>query len=799
MRLFTQRVTEKLASLPPLIVICAIATFLSPSGHAQDNVLKDLSERCHNEMQRVNGAENKKCPTNIKDPNYRTCIAKASATSTKAYETCMGGTPQGACAGREFSNTSRSGVEGLLARYCALRQCGYSSEQVAALDLTKGRMVGGSGAGAIAVPNGFKWSCPGDAQPQQNAQATSSTTAAANMGSCKSSPSFKSAGWKCSDLKGQVSQFDKYNIPANERFCTSSQIDTLVAANDVATCSNIVEQGEAVIKKYRDADAAVDMGNCKASPKFGNTGWNCAALAGHLTVFNELGVPASERICTEAQIRTLIARKNDGICSNVVSQGEAILKPYRDRAAAAKAAAELAALQPKIDMGKCKPAAGIDSKGWDCRQVMGMFDDYAKYNVPVAEQLCTKEQATALVTARSDANCGNVVVQTNNLIDKYKKNAAAAAAAAAEAAKPKVDMGNCKASPKFANRGWDCNALKGQESQFEPLGIPAAERICTPAQIEALAATKDAAVCSNVVEQREAVLNAYRNKAKAAREAFMGKCKPAAGFENTGFACSAVNAFLAEAVKYQVPEENRICSPEQAKELIAANNDGHCSNVARQIAAATKRHRESPAAAPKPAAQGATTTTATTTAPQAQSNKPPVQSTASATPIDMGNCKPVAGVVVGGWNCSHLTYPFENEYKTLNIPASEQLCSRAQADALVAAKNTANCGNVVAQLDAIFTKYRAKAKSANTMTINSASYGKNCPNAKNADVTSKVKGSCDGKEKCAYTVSAGVLGDTASGCAKAFEVEYTCPAKGTRKLNLAAEANNKIADLDCNK
>ena len=96
-------------------------------------------------------------------------------------------------------------------------------------------------------------------------------------------------------------------------------------------------------------------------------------------------------------------------------------------------------------------------------------------------------------------------------------------------------------------------------------------------------------------------------------------------------------------------------------------------------------------------------------------------------------------------------------------------------------------------------KAKAAAATMSTIAINTATYGATCKGSKNTDVAAKVKSACDGKAKCSYTVSAGVLGDTAPGCAKAFEATYTCRDKGNRTQTLAAEANNKVAEFDCTK
>ncbi|MDE2292703.1 MAG: hypothetical protein KGL53_11535, partial [Elusimicrobia bacterium] len=109
-----------------------------------------------------------------------------------------------------------------------------------------------------------------------------------------------------------------------------------------------------------------------------------------------------------------------------------------------------------------------------------------------------------------------------------------------------------------------------------------------------------------------------------------------------------------------------------------------------------------------------------------------------------------------------------------------------------------DCDSKATQIDPIAAAPRPAAPVSNSMTINSAFYGTNC-RARNPNVTAKVAGSCNGKEKCAYQVNVGVLGDTAPGCAKTFVAEYTCPKQGKRKIALAAEAHGKIAPFDCSK
>ena len=377
--------------------------------------------------------------------------------------------------------------------------------------------------------------------------------------------------------------------------------------------------------------------------------------------------------------------------------------------------------------------------------------------------------------------------------EKAKADKAKAEKDAALAAVANANMGTCKVVDRFKMSGWACKDLDGHTKELTDLGVPEAERICTSAQMDAYRKLNDAAICSNLIEQRAAVANAYKEKARKVKEAFMGTCKPAAGFENTGFGCKGgVEAFLAEAVKVGVPEGNRICSDAQMKQLVADNNESACSNIARQIAAATKKHKDALAA--RPAAPPPAPTPARQPTP-AQPN-PPTPVVAAV--VDMGNCKPSSNFGNSGWRCTDLNGQL-GVYDKFNVPAGERICTPAQAKALADAKNEANCSNVILQGEAVIEKYKKIAAALNGMTINSAMYGNNCANAKNQDVTSKVAGSCNGKEKCPYFVSAGVLGDTASGCAKAFEAEYTCPTKGTRKITLTAEANNKTAEFDCSK
>ncbi len=58
--------------------------------------------------------------------------------------------------------------------------------------------------------------------------------------------------------------------------------------------------------------------------------------------------------------------------------------------------------------------------------------------------------------------------------------------------------------------------------------------------------------------------------------------------------------------------------------------------------------------------------------------------------------------------------------------------------------------------------------------VRSATYGENC-GAPIGNATSDVQMSCNGDQKCTYTVDTVRLGDPAPGCSKAFTVEeYEC-------------------------
>ncbi len=719
-----------------LLLFCSIAALFSTNVFAQ-TALKDLAERCSNERSRVTKPDYDVCSKmGVKASGYRTCLSAADAKGTTTYNTCMasGDARRGACAAKELI-TTRSGLQGLNDRYCGLSACGYSYAEIVELLNFKGG-VGGGAAGIAAPPGWTPTNCPGQAKAATTAPVAAPVKAGPDMGTCKSAANFKNSGWKCSDLVGQAKQFTQYDIPATEHVCTSSQAEALANAKDDGVCTNVIEQREAVIKKYRDADAKIEMGKCKPVSGVSNTGWTCDAVKGQFGEYEKHTIPAAEQICTQAQATTMIKRKDVGNCSNIVNQVSALVAGYVKKAADAKAAADLAALK-KVDMGSCKPVSGFPNTGWACNGVPGQEAELDELKVPAAQRICTPEQAKTLAALADAGNCSNVIAQRDAVVRKFRAAANEVKAKAEAAARaPKIDMGSCKSSASFQSKGWSCEALKGQAPQFDAFNIPAAGRICSDAQADALVTAKDDAVCSNVIEQRNAVIKGYADKAKAVKEAFMGKCKAAAGFENTGFACSAVDAFLTEAAKYQVPAANLVCSAEQAKELIAAKNDGVCSNVARQIAAATQKHRADlasgaaqKAAADKAAADKAAADKAAAdklaadklkaagtdkaAADKAAADKAAADKLAAdklkGASADMGTCKAKAGIDGKGWDCRQVAGGLE-EAKKMGVPHP---CTDAQAAALIKAANVAECGNVVVQvgqaLDAKYKQYQ-KAK-----------------------------------------------------------------------------------------
>jgi hypothetical protein len=85
------------------------------------------------------------------------------------------------------------------------------------------------------------------------------------------------------------------------------------------------------------------------------------------------------------------------------------------------------------------------------------------------------------------------------------------------------------------------------------------------------------------------------------------------------------------------------------------------------------------------------------------------------------------------------------------------------------------------------------------VTVAEASYGPAC-RAKPGNVTGYVAQACDQKRKCSLTIDAAKMGDPAPGCGKDFSVKYRCQQNAAlHNISIAAEANGKTVDLDCEK
>ena len=81
------------------------------------------------------------------------------------------------------------------------------------------------------------------------------------------------------------------------------------------------------------------------------------------------------------------------------------------------------------------------------------------------------------------------------------------------------------------------------------------------------------------------------------------------------------------------------------------------------------------------------------------------------------------------------------------------------------------------------------------LSVLQATYGANC-GATPGNVTNRFKAACK-RGSCNYTVDVAALGDPAPGCAKDFDVEYSCAGTSARR-KIDAEANGKAVILACN-
>lgn len=83
------------------------------------------------------------------------------------------------------------------------------------------------------------------------------------------------------------------------------------------------------------------------------------------------------------------------------------------------------------------------------------------------------------------------------------------------------------------------------------------------------------------------------------------------------------------------------------------------------------------------------------------------------------------------------------------------------------------------------------------LIILSASYGVNCSAGLYGNQTANLRVPCQGQSSCTYTVVTRDIGDPAVGCAKTYEVYYTCNEISLNIKTLSAEANGKTLTLQC--
>lgn len=84
-----------------------------------------------------------------------------------------------------------------------------------------------------------------------------------------------------------------------------------------------------------------------------------------------------------------------------------------------------------------------------------------------------------------------------------------------------------------------------------------------------------------------------------------------------------------------------------------------------------------------------------------------------------------------------------------------------------------------------------------TISVNEATWGRGCSNARVGNSTAVVRSRCNGKAECQVNVSDTFSGDPAPGCSKKFDVEYTCGTGLVNQVHLSAEAGGKAVTLSC--
>lgn len=84
-----------------------------------------------------------------------------------------------------------------------------------------------------------------------------------------------------------------------------------------------------------------------------------------------------------------------------------------------------------------------------------------------------------------------------------------------------------------------------------------------------------------------------------------------------------------------------------------------------------------------------------------------------------------------------------------------------------------------------------------SISITMATYGGRSCKAANGNLTQPLRTACNGKATCQYTVDPTVIGDPAQGCAKDFEVDWTCGTSPGGRASLPGEAAGGKVNLSC--
>jgi hypothetical protein len=83
------------------------------------------------------------------------------------------------------------------------------------------------------------------------------------------------------------------------------------------------------------------------------------------------------------------------------------------------------------------------------------------------------------------------------------------------------------------------------------------------------------------------------------------------------------------------------------------------------------------------------------------------------------------------------------------------------------------------------------------ISVESATYGANC-GVPVGNVTRELAASCNGRDRCDYSVDTDQLGDPATGCDKDFAVSYFCSARrATRYIRLPPKSDGETLVLSC--